>query len=207
MEATNSALLIQAINNLVQPSWYQYLSIGNLVVLFFTGITVFWYTRETRALAIETRRLRKWAASENSILKQQLKIEQTPYVVLDHIRKHENRFGFAIKNIGRGPAVSVTFSKSDNISIRNEPFFSNDQPHSVNLMSQEESHYWVVDNNVLENLHFENSFANLNIFFENQFSIWFRTKVKIKSIIKSGGVVEYTVMENQFEELGREVGR
>lgn len=131
----------------------------------------------------------------------QLKIEQTPYVTLDHILRQENRFGFAIKNIGKGPAVHVTFSISDKTSNRNEAFFSDDQPHSANLRSSEESHYWMVDNNVLERLSLKGGFAFLYIFFEDQANNLFRTRVKIKKIIKSGGIIEYTVMENQFEEL------
>lgn len=202
MDATNSALLIQAINNLVQPEWSQYLSIANLIILFLTAIIIGWYTLETRALAIETRRMRKWTADGNRILKQQFVIGQTPYVVLDHIIKSENRFGFAYKNIGKGSAVSVTFSKNEDISSRNNAFFSNDQPHSTNLRSEEESHYWYVDNYVLENLSFSSEdFAFLYIFYESQSNIVFRTKIKIKKIIKSGGIIEYIVMENQFEDL------
>lgn len=131
----------------------------------------------------------------------QLKIEQTPYVTLDHIKRIENRYGLAIKNIGRGPAVNITFSKSLNKSCRNEPFFSNDQPHSANLMSPEESHYWMVDGNILDNLKVMENFSYVYLYFESQSKVIFRTKVKIKKIINNKGDGEYIVMENQYEEL------
>ena len=128
-----------------------------------------------------------------------LAIEQTPHVVLDHIIRKSNRYGFAIKNIGRGPAVHITFSTSDAISKRNNAFFSNDQPHSANFYPFEESHYWYVDGNVLDSLKHKNDYAHLYIFYENQSNVLFMTKVKIKRIIKEGNNVAYIVMENKFE--------
>lgn len=125
----------------------------------------------------------------------QLKIEQTPYIVLDHIRKVGDRFGFAVKNIGRGSAINITFSIEENISSRNDAFFSDDQPHSANFRSMEESHYWKTDASRLDNLIFKNGFAFLYIFFEDQSFSPYRTKVKIKSIGKRPNH-KYIVMEN-----------
>lgn len=95
----------------------------------------------------------------------QLRIEQIPHVVLDHIVRESSRYGFATKNIGRGPAVHVTFSTGDDISKRNNAFFSNDQPHSANFYPFEESHYWYVDGNVLDSLKHKNDYAYLYIFY------------------------------------------
>lgn len=141
-----------------------------------------------------------WFAIRQS--NKQLKIEQTPYVVLDHIIREGDRYGFAIKNIGRGPAVHITFSISDKKSRRNDAFFSNDQQHSANFYPFEESHYWFVDGNVIDNLKHDNDFASLYIFFNNQSDETFMTKVKIKRIIKSGGNVTYVVMENMKGKVG-----
>ena len=145
-----------------------------------------------------------WFAIRQS--NKQLKIEQTPYVTLDHIKRIENRYGFAIKNIGRGPAINITFCKSLDTSTRNEPFFSNDQPHSANLMSPEESHCWMVDGNILDNMEVIDNFSYIYIYFESQSRSMFRTKVKIKKIVNNGGDGGYVVMENQFEELKGKIG-
>ncbi len=131
----------------------------------------------------------------------QLRIEQTPHVVLDHIIRESNRYGFAIKNIGRGPAVHITFNTSDDISKRNNAFFSNDQPHSANFYPFEESHYWYVDGNVLDGLKYKNDYAYLYIFYNSQSNELFITKVKIKRIAKEGNNVAYVVMENQFNKI------
>ncbi len=128
----------------------------------------------------------------------QLKIEQTPYIVLDHIRRVGNRFGFAVKNIGRGSAINITFSVSKDILNRNEAFFSNDQPHSANFKSMEESHYWKTDARTLNNLVFKKDYAFLYIFFEDQSGKSYKTMVKIKKI----GTVpnhKFIVMKNQLE--------
>lgn len=145
-----------------------------------------------------------WFAIRQS--NKQLKIEQTPYVILDHIVRENNRYGFSIKNIGKGSAISITLSKDNELYKRNAAFFSNDQPHSANMMPQEESHYWMVDGHVLDNLKHVDSFAYLYIFFESQSNNLFITNVKIKRIVKSGGNVGYVVMENKFEDLKRKVG-
>lgn len=130
-----------------------------------------------------------------------LEIEQTPHVVLDHIIREGSRYGFAIKNIGRGPAVHITFSTSGDMSKRNNAFFSNDQSHSANFYPFEESHYWYVDGNVLDGLKHKNDYAYLYIFCNSQSNAVFRTKVKIKRIIKEGNNVAYVVMENKFKEI------
>lgn len=131
-----------------------------------------------------------------------LKIEQTPYIVLDHIKRIDERldyrFGFAVKNIGRGPAINITFSVNKDFSRRNDAFFSDDQPHSANFTSMEVSYYWEVDANRLDNLIFKRGFAFLYIFFEDQASSLFRTKVKVKKI-GTASTLKYIVMENQFE--------
>lgn len=145
-----------------------------------------------------------WFAIRQS--NKRLEIEQTPYVVLDHIKRESSRYGFAIKNIGRGPAVHITFSTSDDIFKRNNAFFSNDQPHSANFYPFEESHYWYVDGNVLDNLKHKNDYAYLYVFYSSQFNSPFMTKVKIKRIVKDGNNVAYVVMENRFEELKGKVG-
>jgi hypothetical protein len=131
----------------------------------------------------------------------QLKIEQTPYMVLDHIVRDGNRYGFATKNVGRGPAVNITFNKSDKMSKRNDAFFSNDQQHSANFYPFEESHYWYVDGNVIDKLKHDNDYAFLYIFYNNQSDETFMTKVKIKRI-KPGGNVAYVVMENMKGKVG-----
>lgn len=140
-----------------------------------------------------------WIALRQSNKK--LEIEQTPYVVLDHIRFIDStKFGFSIKNVG-GPALRVTFSEKGNIDNRNDAFFSDDQPHSANLRTAEESHYWKVDSVVLEELSFESGYAYLYCFFEDQAGSLFRTKVKIKKISKDDGSIRYIVMENEVNKL------
>jgi len=142
-----------------------------------------------------------WQALRQS--NKQKKIEQTPYIVLDHIRKVGDRFGFAVKNIGKGPAVDITFSLEKNISSRNNAFFSDDQPHSANFRSMEESHYWKTDPGNLDKLIFKNGFASLYIFFDDQSLQTYRTKVKIKKVGKAPNH-KYIVMENLFEgEVGK----
>lgn len=141
-----------------------------------------------------------WFAIKQS--NKQLKIEQTPYVVLDHIRIISPRVGFAIKNIGKGPAMSITFNISGDLEDRNDAFFSNDQPHSANLSSSEESHYWEVDLHVIQNLYNHgNDFAYIFIIYQNQLGAFLRTNVKVQKIVKSGGRIEFIVMENQVEEI------
>lgn len=130
-----------------------------------------------------------------------LKIEQTPHVVLDCIIRENNRYGFVIKNIGRGPAVHITFSTGDDISKRNNGFFSNDQPHSANFYPFEKSHDWYVDGRVLDDLKHEHDYAYLYIFYSSQYDALFMTKVKIKRILKEDNDVTYVVMENKVEEL------
>ena len=132
----------------------------------------------------------------------QLKIEQSPYLVLDHIKPYgRNQVGFYIKNIGRGPAMHITFSLIEQSSNRNDAFFSNDQPHSANLSSQTESGWWLVDTHTLTRLAFNDSYAYLFAYFESQAGNLYRTNVKIKKITKSGGIIEYIVMENKVIEL------
>lgn len=140
-----------------------------------------------------------WFALRQS--NKQLRIEQTPHVVLDHIVRESSRYGFAVKNIGRGSAVHITFRISDDISKRNNAFFSNDQQHSANFYPFEESHYWYVDGNVLDDLKHKSGYAYLYIFYNSQSNSLFMTKVKIKRIVKEGNNVVYVVMENKFKEI------
>ncbi len=145
-----------------------------------------------------------WFAIRQS--NKQLEIEQTPYVALDHIKRDQSRYGFSIRNIGKGSAVSVTFSTSDKISKRNSAFFSDDQPHSANLTPSEISQYWMVDGNVLDSLKVTDNFSYIYIFFESQSNRIFQTKVKIKKTIDKKGDAAYVVMENQVIEVKGKVG-
>ena len=141
-----------------------------------------------------------WFAIRQS--NKQLEIEQTPHVILDHIKRIGHRYGFAVKNVGRGPAVHIIFSRNGDATSRNEGFFSNDQNHSANFFPSEESHYWMVDENTLDELkHDENGFTHLYIFFEGQSNILYKTVVKIKRITDKNKNSAYVVMENKFCEL------
>lgn len=129
----------------------------------------------------------------------QLKIEQTPYIVLDRIKRVRvgETFGFTVKNIGRGSAINVTFSIKRDFLSRNGAFFSNDQTHSKNFSSMEEISNWKVDYSRLDSLTIKNGFTYLYIFFEDQSRKLYRTKVKIKKI-GTPPDHKYIVMENNI---------
>lgn len=131
-----------------------------------------------------------------------LKVEQTPYVVVEQIGKKASLVEISIKNIGRGPALHVTCSKSDDPKKRNESFFRDTQPHSVNLASGEKHSEWIVDRNVFDDLNSDSeNYKHLFVFCEGQLGILYRTDVKIKDIEEERGSKCYVVMENKIQEI------
>lgn len=139
-----------------------------------------------------------WFAIRHS--SKQLNIEQTPYVVLDKIHRN-NGYEFIVKNIGRGPAINITCCESKNEKDRNNGFFSDDQPHSVNLESSGKSEPWHVDGERIDNLErHEDTFSFVYIFFESQSNALYRTTAKIKR--SKSSETKYTVMTNEFEKIG-----
>jgi hypothetical protein len=103
----------------------------------------------------------------NENVSRQLKIEQTPYVVLDRNieLKSTKVFGeelikvidpehlydgsIYLKNIGRGFAKNIEVSYSPN---KIEGLFYADQPHSIDLSQNEVSKAWRVDINILRHM-------------------------------------------------------
>lgn len=134
-----------------------------------------------------------------------LKTEQTPYVVVEHIEKKPSSVEISIKNVGKGPALHVTCSKSDDRKNRNKAFFRNTQSHSVNLDSGGSQLDWIVDRNIFNDLITDSEgFKHLFVFCESQLNILYRTNVKIKDIEEERGASCYVTMENKIEELGLE---
>lgn len=131
-----------------------------------------------------------------------LKVEQTPYAVVEHVEKKASSVEITVKNVGKGPALHVTCSKSDDSKNRNEPFFRDTQPHSVNLASGEKQSEWIVDRNVFDDLNSDSeNYKHLFVFYEGQLGILYRTDVKIKDIEEERGSKCYVVMENKIEEI------
>ncbi|MGH7245991.1 MAG: hypothetical protein ACREGI_03590 [Candidatus Levyibacteriota bacterium] len=75
------------------------------IFLYLTLVAVLWYSWETRQLKIETRRLRKWAADENHVLKKQSITSIRPYLRLQTIEGIDNKL--RLVNEGKGVAISL----------------------------------------------------------------------------------------------------
>lgn len=141
-----------------------------------------------------------WLAFRQS--NKHLRIEQTPYVVVDNIEKKPSLVEISIKNVGRGPALHITCSKSDDPKKRNDAFFRNTQPHSANLSGGDGKETWIVDRNVFDNLSKDDGgFKHFFVFCESQLNTVYRTDVKIKDFNEDRGTNAYVIMENKIEEL------
>lgn len=131
-----------------------------------------------------------------------LKVEQTPYAVVEHIEKKTSLVEISIKNVGKGPALHVTCSKSDDPKNRNEHFFRDTQPHSINLASGESWLNWIVDREVFNDLTTDGEgYIHFFVFCESQLNILYKTDVKIKDIEEERGASCYVVMENKVEDV------
>lgn len=133
-----------------------------------------------------------------------LKIEQTPYVVVQHVEKKPSMVEISIKNVGRGPALHVTCSNSDKFGDRNLPFFLNKEPHSVNLASGDTHDNWITERQTFEKLASSEGFKHFYLYYESQLHVLYRTYVKIKDVSEDRGDNLYVIMENRVEELGKD---
>lgn len=177
--SSNSALL--NLNNFFSwQGWNFFQAVGTIVAF----LIAFWATRKSIG-----------------IIKRQLEIEQEPGVVVeDKIVSTGNTYKLTIKNIGRGSAFSVTCSLKEDLKHRNDPFFTNSEPHSRNLFPNESVH-WCFDTNKLttpnkNNTNDNKCYFSFFVFYESQLGNIYRTRVKIKFLGD-----DFVVMENKIEKI------
>lgn len=172
--ASGSAILVM--DNLFRWGGWNAVSAIGTVLAF---VVAFWSTKKS----IE-------------MIKKQLDIEQEPSVVVeDKIINTGKVYKLKIKNIGRGAAFRITCSKSDDVKHRDDPFFTNSEPHSRNLFTGEVTD-WHFDTNLL-NIPDKNTkndgecYFSFYIFYKSQLGKLYKTKVKIKFLGD-----DFVVMEN-----------
>ena len=158
-----------------------------------------------------------WAINENNKqsrealerTEKQLEIEQEPLVVLSEISAGVGAYALTIKNIGRGPALSITGNVSKDTDVRNSAFFQTAHPHSWNLSSGGQFEGWQVDTHRIDEETIEESgYRYFYLFFKSQLGDLYRTEIKIKEV---GVVVSetseigkcYKIMENSVEKIAK----
>ncbi|GEM_PF-7079355 len=81
-------------------------SLGNLVVLSLTLLAIIWYSRETHLL----RRITQWS----------IELQNRPILVLEHEETASGLHDLYISNIGRSPALDISFRLWDGVGSESE---------------------------------------------------------------------------------------
>ena len=132
-------------------------------------------------------------------IEKQLEIEQEPYVVVKNpITIGDNFLYLNVKNVGRGPALSVVGgTRPKDI---NQSFFSDTEPHAEYLSAGEgREEAWKVDLSRLGEMQAveegESKYPIFYLFYKSQLGRWYQTLVKVREL----GESNYKVMENNRE--------
>jgi len=132
-------------------------------------------------------------------LKKQVELEQEPYVVVKSpIVIKGNFLHLNVKNVGRGPALSVVGGTKP--KDRNQAFFSDSEPHAEYFSAGKGHKDWKVDYGRLGEMQTikEGSleYPVFYLFYKSQLGCWYQTLVKIRELEDKD---KYKVMENSRE--------